>query len=191
MSSKNEFYVYFHINLLKNKVFYVGKGKGNRAYCKKSRNNKWSNTIKKYPYSVFIVNSNLIENEAFKLEMFYISHFGLKNLCNISPGGNGGDTISNNPNRKEIIKKMSEKAKGCNNPNFESKFKTEDYLKKQSLSNSKVNLKCENVITGEIIYALNSKDLAIKIDAKPSNVRMCKNKYLLKHKYKITTHINL
>ncbi len=59
----NNYYIYFHINPLKNEIFYVGKGKGNRAYDKNNRNRFWKNIVKKYGYIVNIIEDNLNEKE--------------------------------------------------------------------------------------------------------------------------------
>ena len=38
-------YIYFHINPIKNEIFYVGIGINNRAYKKISRNKFWHNIV--------------------------------------------------------------------------------------------------------------------------------------------------
>ena len=89
---KNKYYIYFHINPLKNQIFYVGKGCGNRAWSKYGRNPIWKNMVKKYGYIVDIIEDNLSEDESFEREIFYINKIGRKDLglgplVNLNDGG--------------------------------------------------------------------------------------------------------
>lgn len=97
---KNCYYVYLHINIEKNEIFYVGKGKGNRAYCSKKRNKHWTNIVNKYDYDILIIEDNLSEDVALEREKFYIKKIGRKDLgegtlVNMNDGGSGFD--SNKP----------------------------------------------------------------------------------------------
>lgn len=87
----SNFYVYVHRRLSDNKPFYVGKGKGNRAYKKSGRNIKWLRTVSKHGYSVEIVFDSLTEDEAFQCEKDTITEFKYfgYNLCNMTDGGEG------------------------------------------------------------------------------------------------------
>jgi len=93
IDSKKEYYVYHHVNKINNDIFYVGKGKGKRAYEKIGRNQYWINYTKKYPdFEVVIVYDNLLEDEAFELEIKEINKIGRSiykegTLVNILPGG--------------------------------------------------------------------------------------------------------
>src|SRR3972149_105901 len=100
----DNYYIYVHINPLKNTIFYVGKGKNNRAFSNKGRNIHWQRTVKKYGFIVNIVESNLTNEDACNKEIFYINYIGLKNLTNMTIGGTGGDTMTTHPNKIEIIK---------------------------------------------------------------------------------------
>lgn len=91
---ENKYYIYFHINPLKNIVFYVGKGFGNRAYRKYGRNKHWHNTVKKYGIIIDIIEENLSEEYAIEREKFYISKIGRRDqgkgtLINLTDGGEG------------------------------------------------------------------------------------------------------
>lgn len=113
------FYVYVHKRKTDGSVFYVGKGTGDRASDNSSRNIWWSRIVEKSNgYEFEIVYDNLTEQEAFKKEQELILEFGLDNLCNITKGGSGGDTLSRNPNLKEIGKKISTQCTGDLNPNW-------------------------------------------------------------------------
>lgn len=82
------FYVYLHKRKDNDAVFYVGKGKDKRAWSTRSRNNYWNNTVKKYGYTVEIIQGTLTEKEAFDLEINTIAEYGLDNLTNMTIGGN-------------------------------------------------------------------------------------------------------
>lgn len=109
MKENNKYYVYFHINTTKNKIFYVGKGHGKRAFVKNNRSEYWKNIVKKYGYSVIIVEEGLTESEAFDREKFYIEVIGRNNLCNLTNGGEGCSGVIFSDERK---KNISEKLKG-------------------------------------------------------------------------------
>lgn len=92
----NNFYVYFHKNKITNEIFYVGKGKNNRAYVKDNRGNHYNNYIKKFGEpSIEIVKDGLTNEDALELEIFYIKKFGRKELndgclVNSTDGGEFG-----------------------------------------------------------------------------------------------------
>lgn len=101
----NCFYVYVHRKLSDNKPFYVGKGKGKRAYKSTGRNQKWNRTANKYGYTVEIVYENLSEEEAFQLEkdtILEFNYFGY-NLCNLTNGGEGLSGYKMPEDRKKLI----------------------------------------------------------------------------------------
>lgn len=111
---EEKFYVYFHINPLYNKIFYVGKGCGNRAYSRNKRNKHWNNIVKKYGFVVDIIEKNLSEEKSFEVEKYYINKLGLNNLCNITNGGIGG--VCGIKMSEETKKKISDKLKGIPKP---------------------------------------------------------------------------
>lgn len=114
----NRFYVYFHINPSNGKVFYIGKGCGNRAYVKKSRNAFWHNTVNKYGIQVVIVSDNLFQDEAILLEKKLITLYGLENLCNMMVDVDGSLFIKDETREKMSKAKIGNKnAEGhtCNN----------------------------------------------------------------------------
>lgn len=112
------FYVYVHKRKTDNTIFYVGKGTGNRSFSDESRNVWWSRIVKKSNgFIPEIIYFDLTEQESFKKERELILSIGLANLCNITEGGCGGDTLTRNPNILEIGKKISNKCIGDLNPN--------------------------------------------------------------------------
>lgn len=125
------------------KPFYVGKGDyeakhGNKRHLmhysdtisenKSSKNNLYkTNIIKKLINLGFKPNFSIIfetdnEEEAFKVEIELINYYGRfldgGILTNISIGGSGGDTFTNNPRKEEIREKHRLNAIGSNNPMY-------------------------------------------------------------------------
>lgn len=126
MNIRNNFCLYFHINPLKNQIFYVGIGSINRAQDFSRRNIFWKRTVKKYGgVIVNIVENNLTWDEACKLEKFYINKIGRYNLklgtlVNLTDGGDGsfGTIIS-----EETRNRMSKSHKGFRNYKHSEKTK--------------------------------------------------------------------
>ena len=106
---KNDFYVYIHKRQSDGIVFYVGKGRGKRAYYFHERNDHWKKTLKKHGCNVEIVERRLSECEAFKLEKILIAKFQSEKLCNKT---NGGEGISGYKFTEDQKKRMSESHKG-------------------------------------------------------------------------------
>ena len=94
-------YIYQHIRLDTNEVFYIGKGvqkKQNyqyyRAFDKKRRNNIWNSIVNKTEFKVEILATNLSEKECFNFEIELISKHGKifdnsGTLANYTNGGEG------------------------------------------------------------------------------------------------------
>ena len=94
MTTANEFYVYTHHKQSDGSIFYVGKGKGNRAHKFEGRNNLWNRTADKHGVEVRIIATNLTQQEAFDLEVRLIEQHGRINintgsLVNFTDGGEG------------------------------------------------------------------------------------------------------
>jgi hypothetical protein len=106
--------LYFHINPLKNEIFYVGIGSASRPYNKTYRSVFWKNIVKKYGLIVDIVETNLTWEKAQELERFYIKKIGRRDkglgpLVNMQDGGEGGRGQIHSDESK---KKASEAMKG-------------------------------------------------------------------------------
>lgn len=112
-----EYYVYTHLNPKTKEVFYVGIGKGNRAYNKWAGRNKfWDNYVNKHGFDVEIIAENLTRNQAGKIEIQLIAELGRRQideggvLVNRSTGGDGGSV---GYTHTEVFKqKLSEDRKG-------------------------------------------------------------------------------
>lgn len=85
------FYTYVHFRADDGVLFYVGKGKDQRAFSKHSRSKHWQNIVNKHGFKVKIISSNLTEEWAFIEEMKLIEHcrYGKLPLVNKTNGGEG------------------------------------------------------------------------------------------------------
>lgn len=105
MSLEPIFYVYVHVRKDTGRIFYVGKGSGNRAWVIKRRNVHWANVSKKAGYDIVIIRSGLIEQDAIDLEIAMIAGIGLGNLCNKTDGGDGLSGFKMNGEQKAVLVK--------------------------------------------------------------------------------------
>lgn len=117
------YYLYKHIRLDTNEVFYIGIGTQNkskslkykyyRAFSKKNRNNFWHSVVNKCKiYSISIVFETNDYQEIIKKEVEYIAKYGrrdlgLGTLVNLT---NGGDGIIGYNYSKEWKKKLQKKS---------------------------------------------------------------------------------
>lgn len=90
-------YVYKHIRLDNDKIFYIGIGSDSdfkRANTKDGRNEYWKNVVNKHGYRVEIFQENISWEDACRIEKELILLFGRKNngsglLVNMTDGGDG------------------------------------------------------------------------------------------------------
>ncbi len=109
----NNIYLYFHINPIKQEVFYIGIGKNGRSYNKYSRSVFWRNIVKKYGYDIIIIHDDLTKEEACQLEIKYIAQIGRRDKClgTLVNQTDGGDGIKNYKHSKKTKKILSIKNK--------------------------------------------------------------------------------
>ena len=124
----NKYYVYEYLRE-DGTPYYVGKGTGFRAYCKRPYKPKDNSRIK-------IVKEGLSESEAFDLEMSLIKKYGRQDLGtgmlkNKTAGGEGGSKSN------DTIKKLSSANKG-KIPWNKGLTKTDQRVLKNAESRSKV-----------------------------------------------------
>ena len=86
---EQKFYVYEHRRASDGRVFYVGKGCGNRSKTTSKRNKHWQNVVNKHGFTHHIIKSGISECEAFDLEQKIIDRYGVENLSNMTGGGDG------------------------------------------------------------------------------------------------------
>jgi len=118
------FYVYSY-NRDDGTPYYIGKGKGNRAYINGNHYVK----PPKNKHKIEIIKNNLLEFEAFRLEVELISKYGRKDLGtgilrNMTDGGEGASGAKRTPEqisrngmkRPEVRKTVSESLTGIPKP---------------------------------------------------------------------------
>jgi len=119
-----EFYTYVHRRADTGEVFYVGKGKRDRAYVKRHRNNLWHRIVDKCGLVVEIVRYFDVEADAFQHERELIAHYRQSSalLANFTDGGDGASGAKRS---EETRRKMSEAGKGKHNwtPSAEIRLK--------------------------------------------------------------------
>jgi len=131
-------YVYRHIRLDKNHVFYVGIGSDDsydRAYSKDSRNQHWYNVVNKSQYEVEIMLDDISWEQACEKEVEFIKLYGRKDLnegtlVNMTAGGEG--LINPSIELKEKIAKSV--------TNHWNSLTEEQRIYKNNVSGSKVKL---------------------------------------------------
>lgn len=149
-----DFYIYRHIRLDTNEVFYIGKGnnvnpkKGlyERMNISKKRNKIWQSIVLKNNgvYESQILFECETEEECNAKEIEFIELYGRKDLnkgtlANLTSGGDGSLGIIT---KQETRDKLSLKFKGEAHPNFGKKLSEETCRKKsESMKNSDKNLK--------------------------------------------------
>ena len=116
MATSDTFYVYEHWRLDRDECFYVGKGKGGRAYSMKDRNKHHRAICAKLnrigsAFEIKIVASGLSEQEAFVLECEQIA-FWRNAGCDLTNLTNGGEGISGFKHSVETRQKLSVMNKG-------------------------------------------------------------------------------
>jgi len=104
-------YYYTYAYLREDKTpYYIGKGKGNRAYRRRNKGIKPPKDKSK----ILILKQNLTEEESFRHEVYMIAVFGRKDLGTgiLHNKTNGGDGVSGAVVSDETRRKMSEALKG-------------------------------------------------------------------------------
>ena len=136
------FYTYAH-SKPDGTIFYIGKGKGARAWIKTKRNSYWKNTVDKYSkYNVEILAKWCTEKEALSHEIFLISCFkdmGYK-LTNMTNGGEGTCGLKLTEAHKQ---KLREANLGVKNKSF-GKLKSKETKEKISKTKIDQNLRGKN-----------------------------------------------
>lgn len=92
----NDYYVYIHKKLNTDDIFYVGLGKGRRAYNKNARSRWWKNIVNKYGLTIEITSENISFKEAAEIEKYLIKYYGRLDLgtgclVNLTDGGEGSN----------------------------------------------------------------------------------------------------
>lgn len=117
-----DFYVYLHKKKTNGEVFYVGKGRGNRAWVTSCRSDFWFKVYNKHGRDVELVSENLDEIAALSLEKELIAFYGRRDigngtLVNLCDGGKG--TV-NHIVTQEYRDNVSKRVSGKNHPRYDS-----------------------------------------------------------------------
>ena len=109
LSTSCAFYTYAHINPTTNKIFYIGKGKANRATQVGKRNQHWKNIVNKYGFRAEILAYWDSEKAALDHEELLISCF--KNmsykLANKASGGQVNSGWKHSEEYKQFMKTIN------------------------------------------------------------------------------------
>ena len=109
------FYTYSHQKIDDGKIFYIGKGQGNRAFSENRRNKYWKSIVAKHGFLAEILAVWKTELEALNHEKLLISCFkdmGYK-LANLTDGGEGSAGVKQS---EETRAKRSFALKGRKKP---------------------------------------------------------------------------
>jgi len=135
-----DFYVYVHRKATTGEIFYVGKGKGKRAYdlseYGRAYNPYYWRVAKKYGVSVEIIETGLQEWYALELEIDLIAYYGrcdlgLGPLVNLTDGGDGPDEEISRLGGKASFKKHKENSTGW----FSQEAKIKSILTRSAMIN--------------------------------------------------------
>lgn len=144
---KNNYYVYIHRRKDNNNIFYVGKGKGQRAFDFRRRSDWWLKIVDKAKgFVVEIVSSGISEQEAFDLEHKLIMKYGRIKfekdgiLCNLTNGYDGLSGMKHSESTKELMRR---KALGRNSISDEGR-------KRIALSNKNRDKNIEGIKKGAL-----------------------------------------
>jgi len=102
-------YVYVHRRADDGGVFYVGKGKGRRAWCGHSRSRHWRFVANKHGFVPAILRDEMPEYCALSLERIVITAIGRDKLTNATDGGGG---ITGWKHTEEAKRKIGDGARG-------------------------------------------------------------------------------
>jgi predicted XRE-type DNA-binding protein len=136
------YYLYRHVRLDTNEVFYIGVGTKNnkhlgfpseykRAYYKNNRSNHWKNIINKTNYNVEILFESDCLSIIYEKEREFIELYGRKDLNKgtLVNHNNGGGGLEDSKHTEEAKKKISESNKGRISAMLNKKHSEETKLK--------------------------------------------------------------
>lgn len=92
MKNDRRFYVYVHRRKTDGRIFYVGKGSGNRATLKGGRNSYWQKIVAKHGFVSEMYRSGLTESCAHSIEKMLIAA-NRSALVNVTDGGEGASGL--------------------------------------------------------------------------------------------------
>lgn len=142
IQEQGEYYLYRHVRLDTNQVFYVGIGtkgrrrKYKRAECTKHRNSFWKRIVSKTKYEIEILfhsddRTFILEKEKEFIELYGRANLGEGTLCNLTDGGEGNIGVIVSEERRKQISEHTKKM--VKSPQFLEMLSKMDYsyLKKK------------------------------------------------------------
>jgi hypothetical protein len=115
METPREYYTYAYLREDRT-PYYIGKGNGRRLYIKHNKEIR----PPKDKSRIIYLKQNLLEEDAFKHEIYMIDVFGRKDLGTgiLRNRTNGGEGVSGLVTSEETRRKRSERMRGENNPHY-------------------------------------------------------------------------
>ena len=107
MEERN-FYLYIHLRLTDDSIFYVGKGCRYRSTSKDGRNPHWHNIVNKHGFIAQIVQRDMTCDEANEAEIqliYKLRNQGVK-LCNRTDGGEGAKGFKHSEEAKAKMREL-------------------------------------------------------------------------------------
>jgi len=143
--------------------------------------------IRKYGIENFItivLEDNICQDKVNEREKYWIAYYDTyNNGYNMTEGGDGGDTISNNPNRDKICKKISEANSGSGNGFYGKKHSEENKQKwSEQMKGNKYMLGHNHTEESKKKISENNKSGTSEVKKKISESLSNKIKYILTNK---------
>lgn len=164
------FYTYLHKKPC-GEIFYVGKGKGKRAWDKQHRNHLWQDVVLQYGYVVEIIDNNISESQALECEQFLISEIGRLStggtLVNLTKGGEGTSGYSYTYTEEQRARRS-----GSGNGRY-----------------NKTVYSFTNIVTKEVFIGT-CYNLALRV-GRPVNSLICKNPILTVDGWRLTKNLHV
>jgi hypothetical protein len=145
--NKAVYYIYFHRRIDNGQVFYVGKGVGNRAYTRNSRNDLWHNVADTIGFNVEIIEKDLLQDLAYEREIYYIALFGKDNLCNKTIGGGSPGSPCSDARKLLVSKQFKGKKKQPMSQETKDKLSA---AKKGKICSEETKLKLSKALKGRV-----------------------------------------
>ena len=129
-------YVYKHIRLDSEEIFYIGIAtRKDRATSKSKRNKHWNNIVNLHGYRVEYIKKGITLDEAKELEIQLIAEYGRESnggiLTNITPGGDGRFECNPSIETRKLLSESLKKHWSTHIPTEEQRKKMSDAAKLQ------------------------------------------------------------
>ena len=178
------FYTYAHYTP-QGRLFYIGKGQGERAHSAKGRNIYWRRVVKKYGKPEVQILANWeTEKEAFSHEVLLISCFKDlgHQLCNLTGGGEGSLGLipwnKGKPWSDEI--KAKQGVKNIGNKYWVGKKHSDKTIQKQKIAQTKYKFIGVNSVGDSIVLV--GKAAMKEAGFVPTHIYSCANGLNKPHK---------